>query len=74
MTKRRQLLRNIVGLSLVGVLNLVTIVPQIIIALGIMEYCHWVAGTKRKDFMKDCLASIKNYYIVWWTDIRTNGF
>lgn len=74
MTKRRQLLRNIVGLSLVVVLNLVTIVPQIIFALGLMEYCYWAKGTKRKDFIKRLLAHIKNYYIVWWTDIRTNGF
>ena len=74
MTKRKQLLRNIAGFSFVGVLILVTIVPQIIFGLGVMEYYYWTAGTKRKDFMKDFLARIKNYYIVWWTDIRTNGF
>lgn len=74
MTKRRQLLRNIAGFSLVGVSILVTIVPQIIFGLGAIEYYHWKTGVKRKDFMKVCLASIKNYYIVWWTDIRTNGF
>lgn len=74
MTKRQQVLRNIAGFTLTGVLFLVTIVPQIIFALVAMEYCFWKNGTKRKDFMKDCLARIKNYYIVWWTDIRTNGF
>lgn len=74
MTKMKQLLRNVAGFSFVGVLVLVTIVPQIIFALGIMEYYHWTAGIKRKDFMKDCLARLKRYQIDWWTDIRTNGF